>query len=106
MRKLSRRITACSGDDREGFFCSNGFQFACSNLTPFSCTTDFPWINRINGHFSYFCIFDFFETPGTMSKVLGKYRQEGDPRETMCLYHCLVIQRFNAGVPGQLDDSF
>ena len=52
---LGRRISACSADDREGFSCFNGFQFACSDLTQFSCTTVFPWMNRIDGHFSYFC---------------------------------------------------
>ena len=50
--ELGKRITACSGDDRKGFFSgSNGFQFECSDLTQFSYTTVFPWINRIDGHF-------------------------------------------------------
>jgi len=50
--EFGRRIRTCSGDNREGFSCSNGFQFACSNLTQFSCKMVFPWINRIDGHFS------------------------------------------------------
>ena len=51
------------------FFCSNGFQFACSNLMQFSCIKVFLWINRIDAHFSYFCISWIFETPRTLCQV-------------------------------------
>ena len=40
---------------------------AYSDLMQFSCTTVFPWINQINGHFSF--LYFFFKTPGTLSRV-------------------------------------
>jgi len=39
--ELGRRITACSGEDLEGFFLSQRLQFVSSDLTQFSCTTVF-----------------------------------------------------------------
>ena len=61
--ELSRHITAL-----KHLSCSNCFQFACSDLTQFTYTTVFPWINRIYLHFSYFCISYIFEKPGTLSR--------------------------------------
>jgi len=43
------------------FFCSNGFQFACTELMQFSCTTGFPWIDRINGYFSFLYFVNFLK---------------------------------------------
>ena len=64
--ELGRRITACSGDDHEGFF---SFERLSVCVQQFNVVLLHDSFSMDQPDFSYFCISAIFETPGTFSRV-------------------------------------